>query len=287
MNGLRILCALALLLSASMTGSADPPAPLATPFTPEKFGIGAVFVQPDSTHDFIVKGTFENGPAARAGVAAGDTLLEVDGQSVASWPFSRLLDYILRDQPLSITLTVKRGAQSLSFQMTRARFSDIAAGAGLRIEKNPVTGGYMSVPADAAPPLKKGDRVEYEGLLDRDCKPTTFASAERPTFIYFWASWCAPCKSLIARMKADEPRANIRVIGVNVDRDCTTFQAALAKIDPPGEQVWAGWDGRLPQGLMVCRLGIPIGALVSEDGTLLDSALGVEGAFSLFSQNNQ
>src|SRR5689334_8236052 len=100
MTVLRTTGIAVLLLGLQLLVGAAPP----TPFTPEKFGIGATIVHPDSAHYFIVKGTFPHGPADRAGVAAGDTLLEIDGQSVASWSFAKLLDYILRDEPLPITL---------------------------------------------------------------------------------------------------------------------------------------------------------------------------------------
>lgn len=39
-----------------------------------------------------------------------------------------------------------------------------------------------------------------------------------------------------------------RLIAVNVDETCKTFQSALKKTDPPGDDLWAsGWQGPLSQ----------------------------------------
>jgi C-terminal processing protease CtpA/Prc len=102
--------AVSLLLGLEQLASATASTPDG-PLTPEKFRIGAVLVQSDSTQAITVRGCFNDGPAERAGLVAGDTLLELDGQSIAGWSFMRVLEYLIRDEPLPVSLTIHRGTQ--------------------------------------------------------------------------------------------------------------------------------------------------------------------------------
>ena len=52
---------------------------------PERFGIGATLVEPDSVGTLVVRACSPGGPADQAGLAPGDTLIALDGQSIVGW----------------------------------------------------------------------------------------------------------------------------------------------------------------------------------------------------------
>jgi thiol-disulfide isomerase/thioredoxin len=189
------------------------------------------------------------------------------------------MDYMIRDKPLPIGLTVRRGSQLVSLHVVRAKFSDIAANAGFRIKKNSM--GYVAVPIDESPAFKNGELIAFGALSDPQCNESTLSSPTQPTFVYFWASWCSPCKELMRRMKEAGPR-KVRVIGVNIDAQCETFRSLNESLQPPGEQVWTGPSSRLAQGFRVHRRGIPAGGVVDSQGKLVATALGVDSLLTLY-----
>jgi thiol-disulfide isomerase/thioredoxin len=253
-------------------------------FSPERFGIGATLVKADSISPVVVHNCTKGGPADRAGLLPGDTLAELDGRSVLSWPLKQVLDYLIRNKPLPLRVTVQRGGASLSVELVRARISDIAAGVGLRYEPTADSTNYRAVPLNERPAAAIGEVVSPTGLHNRECHETRFeSSGSEYTLIYFWASWCGPCKILMKEMAKDpaDP-SRVRIVGINVDAACETFQAAADSLHPSGEQFWAGgWYGDLAQLLRVHRSGIPTGALLDREGRLLEVSVGVNSVLSM------
>jgi carboxyl-terminal processing protease len=63
-----------------------------------------------------------HGPAKLAGIRPGDTILAVDGASVAGLPFEEALGRILGRAGSTVTLRVRRGLHTLTFRVVRTRF---------------------------------------------------------------------------------------------------------------------------------------------------------------------
>lgn len=266
------------------------PGVLAEPFRPERFGIGAVLIQADSARVVTVHSCIRGGPADRAGILRGDEVVELDGHDVTSWSLQNIINYLIRDTPLPVSVTIRRGAEMLSARIVRARFSDIGAGAGVRYEVSPDSISYKAVPLVELPAAAIGDTISLAGLYEWDCaeaRDRDWKGGYR--FVYFWASWCGPCKVLMRRIVSERgDPASPTVIGVNLDENCETFRTVASSIQPPGEQYWAGgYHGSLAQVLRVYRRGIPTVVVLDPESRLLGVATGIDSALALFRQTNQ
>jgi thiol-disulfide isomerase/thioredoxin len=256
-------------------------------FSPEKFGIGATLTQADSVSPIIVKSCISGGPADRAGLLPGDQILKLDAHSIAGWSFDEVLHYLITEKPTMLKITVLRDSSQIGFELQRAKFSDIAAGINMKMVRSPDSLSWMSVPLEELAPLEIGSALIPGGVQDAHCDNTDLKlSGTRVSILYFWASWCGPCKLLMKKLDASKDTirsSGIRVIGINVDTSCETFAAVNASLKPPGEQYWAGgYYGTLSQVLRVYRRGIPTGALVDQDGKLVKIATGVGNVLALF-----
>ncbi len=260
-----VACGALLLLAAPTTKSDD--------FSPDRYGIGAMLVQPEDSTYIEIRQSTPNGPAARAGLEVGDRIVELDGKPIRDWSFHQVMDYLIRSEPLPLRLTVRRGENLVSVELVRMRISDIAAEQGLRWV--PEGGSYRGVPLHARPEMDIGDVVPLDSLLNPACRTGTVHPSKKATVLYFWTTWCAPCKVLTKELRG--MTMYHRLVAINIDRSCEDFKSAIAVDDPPGEEFWAGgWYGPLSQSLGVYRRGVPTAALLDPDGRLIRIATGVE-----------
>lgn len=100
----------------------------------EFFGIGATLapVRPDGT-GARVEGVMKGLPAQRAGIRAGDVILEVDGKGVTELPLVEIVAKIRGREGTKVTLTVRRegvGAP-LKFELVRERVEIISVTQGM------------------------------------------------------------------------------------------------------------------------------------------------------------
>ena len=263
-------CGALLLLTSTNARSDD--------FSPDRFGIGATLVQPQDSTFIEIRNCAPNGPAARAGLEVGDRLVELDGKPIGDWSFHQVMDYLMRSEPLPLRVTVRRGQTLVSVELIRMRISDIAAEQGIRWVPEGET--YRSVPLHARPEVNIGDVVPLDSLSTPACAPTAFAVSGKSTVVYFWTTWCGPCKQLINELRTTQTQH--RLIAINLDRECADFQKAVDSIDPPGDDAWAGgWYGRLSQVLGVYRRGVPTAALLDSDGRLLQVATGTDAIIKM------
>jgi len=273
---------LSMLLSAMPRGGSS-----AGQFRPDKYGVGAVFVQADSTGPVTVKDCSAGGPAQLAGLLPGDRLLSLDGVLVSGWSFAKVIDYLRGERPDTVRITVLRDSTKISVRVVRARFSDIAARSGLRYVPTRDSLRFMMAPVDEKAQLTVGSLLEPTGLKDIHCNDAKLIlPARAQTFLYFWASWCGPCKMLIQQLEAqrqDVVGRTLNIVGLNVDNHCDLFRAAADSLHPLGEQYWAGgWYGDLPQAFRVYRRGIPTGALIDGEGRLIAVSTGTDSVLLLF-----
>ena len=250
---------------------------------PDRFGIGAVLVQ-GGNPPVIVKECIKGGPADRAGLVPGDTLVSLDEKDVRSWALKAVLEYMLIDRPLPVRVTVCRGSDHLSVQILRARISDIASGAGFRYEPNADSSNFVAVPLKELPPVRIGDVVGRLNVQDLHCRTQTLDPPRaQVTVCYFWAAWCAPCKLSMREIRdlaIDTTRT--RFVGMSVDNSCDAFKLAAGSLHPRGAQYWVGgWYGDVAQKFQVHRRGIPTAVLIDRDGRLVRIATGVTDVSNL------
>jgi thiol-disulfide isomerase/thioredoxin len=261
-------------------------------FKPEKYGIGATLVQSDSTAPVVIRGCTPGGSAERAGLRRDDCVLALDDHSVLGWKLEDVIKYISCDAPLPLRITVGRGSTQLSVELVRERYSDMAARQGIRFESTGDSTGYLAVPLNELPAVATGAVVDLSGLRDSHCRGASpDGGGECETLLYFWASWCGPCKGLMAEIDSLAQRQlvkpGLKLVGINVDDSCEVFQSAVNSLSPPGRQYWAGgWHGRLPQLLRVYRRGIPTGALLDSQGRLLRVSTGIDSVLTLLRKDD-
>jgi len=82
-------------------------------------GIGAQLGMKDGLP--VIVAPFDGSPADKAGVKAGDIIIEIDGQDVTSWPLNQVVDHIRGQAGTPVVLTLLRpdGSQSMEVTITR------------------------------------------------------------------------------------------------------------------------------------------------------------------------
>ena len=124
--------------------------------------------------------------------------------------------------------------------------------------------------AGAAPPLLRGDRVNWPALLTVEGEALDTASwAGTPVVVVFWATWCAYCLRHNTRLDALYRRIDpqrLRILGVAVDGTVASVRAHLRR-HGHGFPVVHDADGSL-RPLFTARRVVPQTALVGRDGRL-------------------
>ena len=69
----------------------------------------------------MIVAPFDGSPAAKAGVKAGDIIMDIDGQDVTSWPLNEIVDHIRGEAGTTVVLTLLRPEQGNSFDVTITR----------------------------------------------------------------------------------------------------------------------------------------------------------------------
>ncbi len=254
---------------------------------PEKYGIGATLTRADSISPIIIRSCTPGGPAEQAGMLPGDQILKLDSHSVEGWSFKEVIAYLIHEKPTLLTITVLRDSAQISFELLRAKYSDIYAGIRMKMVPSKDSLSWQLVPLEEQPPLEIGSVLIPVGLHDSRCNEVELhLEGTQASILYFWASWCGPCKLLMEELVASREEideSSCRLIGINVDRSCETFLEACEKLQPPGSQYWAGgYYGPISQVLRVYRRGIPTGALIDHNGRLVKISTGVYSILNLF-----
>ena len=93
---------------------------------PRYFGVcdpyvpGTIAAFPEK-QPIVVVDTWHDGPAERAGVCPGDKIVAVNGVPAAENSMDRMLHEIVSAKPSRVLLRIKRGDQTLDFQVRRVR----------------------------------------------------------------------------------------------------------------------------------------------------------------------
>ncbi len=83
-------------------------------------GVGISIIKNRSDEIEVVT-PLEDTPAYRAGIQAGDIITHVDGESLKDYSVNKVVDTITGPRGTGVSLTVRRGEQSLDFPLERAK----------------------------------------------------------------------------------------------------------------------------------------------------------------------
>jgi C-terminal processing protease CtpA/Prc len=146
--GMTRLFVLAVLFLAFVAASAPGSATISEAMVqqgPDPYTIGAsLFVNPMKGCPIIVTSVWSNSPAERAGIRAGDRLLEVDGKNVSGMSPPELAKLLRSDQSRQVALELYRRGKKYKVLVKRDKLSAILARAGKKR-----VGAYV-VPLDAS-----------------------------------------------------------------------------------------------------------------------------------------
>lgn len=98
-------------------------------------GVGISIQQNRATEEIEVVTPLEGASAYRAGIQAGDVITHVDGTKIKGMSINKVVDIITGPKDTEVTLTIRRGEQTLEFPLTRTKVK-IQSVKGLR--RNPL-----------------------------------------------------------------------------------------------------------------------------------------------------
>lgn len=87
----------------------------------ELTGVGIQITQEEETNEIVVVSPIEDTPAFEAGIRAQDVITAIDGESTESMELNDAVSLIRGPVGSEVTLTVRRGENTLDFTITRAR----------------------------------------------------------------------------------------------------------------------------------------------------------------------
>ena len=98
-------------------------------------GIGVTVVQREDGIGEEIISVIENGPAFEAGLQVGDTVIKVDGTSIAGMNTTEVRTLIVGEEDTQVTITVLRGEKELDFVITRKTIQ-VAVAKGQMLPEN-------------------------------------------------------------------------------------------------------------------------------------------------------
>ncbi len=208
----------------------------------------------------VVKSVLPDSPAAEAGLQVADILLGPPGRpfgnqhSVSEWTALAPLH-----QPVSLRLL--RDEQELQVVLR-------LAGYPLQLPSLP---GPVEI-GSAAPALQL-DFVRGEAPLE----------PERPTLLFFWASWCSPCKKAVPELLAFGRERQVEIVAIS-DESPEELEEFLAKRSQPFPERVAA-DRRRVNFRSYGVSGTPTFVLLDADGEVrhyrtgykTEEGLGIDG----------
>ncbi len=226
----------------------------------------------------VVREAATEGPAFRAGVRPGDSILAVDGVPVTGATLEQVRARLLATRMDAISLQVRRasgGQQELRIRRPGPEPSRPSSLAAPRLEgpeplPGPQSPGRPSVIDMAS--VRVGDPfIDFTLPRLGGGEVTLSKLAGKPIFMDFWATWCAPCRAEAPALAELARRYGDRVhlLGINMD---TSPGVALGFIQSAGldypHLATGGWLNPVVQSYGIHRTGIPFNVLIDKHGRI-------------------
>jgi len=159
-----------------------------------------------------VQAVFPNSPAKKAGLEAGDIIIGRPGQPFTERDFVR--EWVMT-APIgeAQSLQVKRGENQVTLALT----------------PEPYPRKWPSLPG---PPKVGSPAPSISSLETFRGKPVDELTQEGPYLLFFWATWCGPCKAALPELVAYEREQKVTVLSIT-DEEAETVDAFLHKHQGP------------------------------------------------------
>jgi len=193
-----------------------------------------------------VQAVFPDSPAQQAGLEAGDIIIGRPGQPFTERDFVR--EWVMT-APIGETqsLQVQRGENQITLALT----------------PKPYPRKWPSLPG---PPKVGSPAPSISSLETFRGRPVEELTQEKPYLLFFWATWCGPCKAALPELMAYEQEHKVTVLSVT-DEVAETVDAFLQKHEGPFPEAIVLDESRrsfLAYGVS----GTPRFVLVDEEGKI-------------------
>jgi thiol-disulfide isomerase/thioredoxin len=206
-----------------------------------------------------VQAVFPDSPAEQAGLQAGDVILGSPGQPFTEQDFVR--EWVMT-APIGLAqpLQVLRGDEMLTLALTPQAYPSVW----------PDLPGPPKV-GTPAPPLD--DLELFRG------KPLAELTNGGPYLLFFWATWCGPCKAALPELLAFERERGIPVLSIT-DEPADSVTNFLQKFEQPFPEVIALDEAR-QSFIAYAVAGTPRFVLVDGQGRIQDYETGYRASHGL------
>ena len=158
--------------------------------------------------------------------------------------------------------------------------------------KRTTVGRNLEVYISDSKKLFLGQKIQVVNVLDtsnNNVNLNTLVRSHKYTFIDFWASWCAPCRKAMKKLKAqyeDIDAAQIQIISVSIDNNRENWLNASAE-----EAItWGNYYDSLGVKGQVSKAFnleyIPQNIIVDKDGIIIEKNLWGESLEAFLKKNN-